>query len=249
MQMPWIRQVQLVAAGLLIATSAAHAATPGSGQARIEAAAVQDKYAFLMFYRHQDNATRIMEQTIRSELSRRNRTATLVKVRITDPAESTLVRRFDATRSPMPTVMALAPNGAVTGVYALKVNSAQVNSAILTPKYCEMVKALQEQKVVLLCLQPSDGGFVPKGVTDFEADPHFNGRTYRLVVKAHDPGEQRLFERMKVRTDIKSPVVLIFAPPGAFLGRFDAGVTSRQLSSTIHKSGKCNCEKCRRHRK
>ena len=243
------RTVSVMAAGLLLISVAANAAKPGTGSQRIIDAAKQQKYTFVLFYRQEDSATKTMEQALRSGLQLLADRTAIVKVRINDPAERQVVSRFDATRSPMPTAMAIAPNGAVTGVFPLKINVTQIHQAILTPKYADMVKALQSQKIVLLCLQPGAGGPIPKGVADFEADPIFKGRSHRIVVNANDTRERQLFERMNVKPDIASPVVVVFAPPGTFLGRFDATVTRQILATTIHKSGKCSCSKCRQQKR
>jgi hypothetical protein len=143
-----------------------------------------------------------------------------------------------------PTVMALAPNGAVTGVYPLKVEPQALENSILTPRYAEMVKGLQSQKIALVCLMPSGETKVPKGVADFENDPHFKGRTLRVTAHADDPAEARFFERMQVKREMNGPVVVFFAPPGVYLGMFDAAVTREHLSKVIHDAGRCgpNCK-------
>jgi hypothetical protein len=249
MATPSIRRGIVLTAGILFAASTLQAATPSAGQTALDRTAAQQKYTFIMFFRQDDRATRAMEQTISSELSSRGNRAKWLKVQVNNPAEKHLVSRFDATRLPMPTVMAVAPNGAVTGVYPLKVKAAEIDRSILTPQYAGIIKALQDQKVVLVCIQPAQGGFVPRGVKELEADTNFQGHTYRIAVKADDPAERRFFEQVRVKNDIRSPVVVVFAPPGAFLGKFTANVTKKELAATLHKSGGCSCEKCKKQRK
>jgi hypothetical protein len=144
----------------------------------------------------------------------------------------------------MPTVMGVAPNGAITGVYQLRVSEQQLDSAILTPRYSEMVKSLQSQKITVVCLQPARGGFVPDGVSQLEKDPNLKNYVVRISASADDAREARFFERMRVKPDIRKPVVLMFAPPGVYLGTFDEKVSGQELANTIHKSGKCSCKHC-----
>jgi hypothetical protein len=159
-------------AALLMALAispAATAADASPAQQQLNAAAAEGQYAFLVWQRGDDAATQAMRSTVAAHVERSAGKAVLVPVTVNDPAEAQLVARFDATRTPLPCVMGLAPNGAVTGVYPLQVSAEQLQRAILTPKYSEMVKALQEQKLVVVCLQPRNGGTVPAGVAEFES--------------------------------------------------------------------------------
>lgn len=240
---------RLCAASLMVmlaaAPNAAAAASPAEQQ--LTDAAGKQQYAYVLFFRQDDAATKAMRQVVELHVAAHAGTAALVSVKVDDPAELPLVRRFDASRTPLPAVMGLAPNGAVTGMYPLKVESAQLERALLTPQYSAMVKALQEQKIAVLCLQPAGDGTVPKGIPEFEADPAFRGHTHRVVAQAGDAAEARFFERMKVSRDITAPVVLVFAPPGVYVGKFDGQVRGAEIARQVHASGRCNCEHCKQH--
>ncbi len=221
----------------------------GPAEEQLAAAAKEQKYTYLLFYRQMDAATRAMQEQVSAQVGRSPQQTSAVFVRVEDPAEASLVRRYDATRLPLPCVMGIAPNGAVTGTYPLTVQPEQLERAILTPRYAEMVKALQEQKIVLLCLLPAQGGAVPQGVAELEADAAFRGRTRRVIACADDPAEARFFERMHVPTSLTSPVTIVFAPPGAFIGKFEAAASGAVIAQKLHESGRCNCEHCQRQRK
>lgn len=211
----------------------------------IKASAEQGKYTYVMFYRANDAATRQMSSAIGRQVAKTQQQTNWVKVSVNDKSAAEVVNRYDASRLPMPTVIGLAPNGAVTGIFQLKVNSQQLGNAILTPKYSEMVKKLQEQKIAVVCLQPGGGNTVPAGITQLEADANLKTHVVRITASADDVRERRFFERMRVKTDIQEPAVLVFAPPGVFVGRFNANVSGQQLASAIHKSGQCSCKHCR----
>src|SRR5690606_33579853 len=99
--------------------------------------------------------------------------ATIVPVQITDPAEKELVTHFDATRLPMPAVAVLAPNGAVTSVFPRKVTAQQLTAAIVSPGQAACLKALQEDKIVLLCARPAGDSSIPQGISEFLKDELF----------------------------------------------------------------------------
>ena len=212
----------------------------------IQASAKSGKYTYIMFYREHDGATRQMASAIDRQVSKTPELTSWVKVNVKDRSAAGLIKKYDATRLPMPTVMGVAPNGAITCVCQLKVSQEQLDNAILTPRYCKMVKKLQEQKITVVCLQPVRGGFVPAGVTQLEKDPNLKKYVVRVSASADDVREARFFERMRVKTNIRKPVVLMFAPPGVYLGTFNAEVSGQELANVIHKSGKCSCEHCQK---
>ncbi len=225
------------------------AAFASSATETLKAAAKKGKYTYVMFYRASDAATKSMQSLVKQQVEKTPTNTSWVQVNVADPTAAALVKKYDASRLAMPAVVGVAPNGAVTGVFSLKVSQQQLSNAVLTPRYSEMVKKLQEQKVTLVCLQPATGGYVPADVTQLEADAHLKKHVVRVTAMANDAAEARFFQRMKVRTDIKTPVVLMFAPPGVYLGKFDASVSGQQLATLIHKSGRCSCEACRHNHK
>lgn len=214
---------------------------------QVEAAAQSGKYTYVMFYRANDPATQRMANTIRSHVTENGDQTTWVTVNVRDRNEAPLVKRFDASRIPLPAVFGVAPNGAVTGVFRQQVNQAQLTQAILTPRYAEMVKALQNQQIAVVCLLPTAGTPLPPGVLDLQQDPAFQGKLYQVTAYATDDAEAGFFRRMQVDPNLEAPVVLMFAPPGTHLGTFDASVSGEELAQQLHQSGKCNCVKCQKH--
>ena len=90
---------------------------------QVEAAAKSGKYTYVMFYRANDTATQRMASTIRSHVTENGDKTTWVTVNVRDRKEASLVKRFDASRIPLPAVFGVAPNGAVTGVFRQKSRS------------------------------------------------------------------------------------------------------------------------------
>lgn len=213
---------------------------------RLDAAAKGGKYTFVMFYRTNDAATQKMVSEIRSHVAEAGAKTDWVSVNVRDRREARLVKRFDASRIPLPAVFGVAPNGAVTGVFQQKVSQAQLKSAILTPMYSEMVKALQSQQIALVCLKPNASTPTPAGVTALYRDPAFKGKLRGVNALATDKSETEFFRRMQVDRKLTAPVVLMFAPPGTHLGTFGPTVSGQELAQKLHKSGKCNCSKCQK---
>src|SRR5207244_3018629 len=110
---------------------------------------------------------------LKAALDRRKERARLTEVNIADPAERALVEKYGVSRAPMPLVLVVAPNDAVTGAYPKELTDADIEEALVTPCMMRCVKFLQENKLVIVCLQTPKNTIVPDGVARFQADPQF----------------------------------------------------------------------------
>jgi len=174
-------------------------------------------FTFVMFYRSNDSATQSMYQSLKTEVANR-RNAALQPIRIDDASERRLIEQFDATCLPLPATAAIAPNGAITGVFPRQITREQIEGAIVSPGYAQCLKAMQSNQIVLLCVQPERGGFVPKGVQAFQADRTYRERTQLVSIHANDPAESGFLRQLKIRTDTPAPITVFMAPPGVLPG-------------------------------
>lgn len=225
----------------------ADAAELSGGQHTLAAAAQQDQHTYLLFYRGNDAETQGMHRIVQSTAAERT-DAVMLAIRIDDASEQSLIDRFDATRTPLPATVVLAPNGAITSLFPQRVTPQQLQAAIVSDAQAECLKALQEQKIVLLCAQPEGIESVPAGVQQFQADAHFASRTQVVTVQANDPAEAKFLNQLKMPTNQPTSVVAFMAPPGVMLGIYNANVTHSMLAQKLAAAGKC-CDdpNCKHH--
>lgn len=225
---------------------AAHGASPV--EQMLDTVAGNQQFAYVMFYRNNDAATQKMHGELQSTFADR-RDAAILPVQISDTAEQGLIKRFDATRLPMPAVAVLAPNGAVCSVFPQRVTSNQLTAAMVSPGQASCLKALQDKKIVLLCAQPEAGASIPMGVRQFQADALYQDRSAVVTVQANDPGEAKFLKQLRVRTDQPTSVVAFMAPPGVMVGIFNSSVTFNTLAEKLAAAGKCcDDENCKHHK-
>ncbi len=98
-------------------TAQATQSAPNKGLAAIDAAAKANKYLFIFFYRQDDAQTRAAGEVFNSAVAAVAGRADSVVVPITDPSDAGIVTRFRVSQAPMPLVLVLAPNGAVTASF------------------------------------------------------------------------------------------------------------------------------------
>ena len=221
--------------------SPAQAAEPASAPERaIQAAAQDGTLLYLLFYRDADAATNGMFETVKAATGQHPGTS-WATVQISDPAQRSVAERFKVTRAPMPMVIALHPNGAVTGAFHTRATPEALAQCIVSPKKAECMAALQKDQLVLICLQTQAGQPLPSGVREWVSDPHFAQRTRVVTLAISDPAEASFLASMQIDPRQNSPTTVFLAPPGVMVGKFTPSATKQQLAAKLADAGKC-CE-------
>ena len=94
--------------------------------------------------------------------------AVVAYAQVGQPAEQALVAKYDVSRAPMPLTVVVAPNGAMTGMFAQKVTAEKLGEAIVTPTMMFTMKNLQDGKLVLVTVKGSAKAPAPVAVKDFQ---------------------------------------------------------------------------------
>ena len=126
----------------------------GPGLLALRRAAKAKKYTFVYFYKTKAQQNGSMKQALDKAMPKLARRADSIAIDVTLSAEKGIVDRFKIGRMPMPMVLAVAPNGAVTLAAALKVEEKKLLAAIVSPALEQTLGALQKGKYVVLCRTP-----------------------------------------------------------------------------------------------
>ena len=157
-------------------------------------AADEGKYLFAFFWKTEDESTAAMRKLFDESLAKIADRANTVAVSITDTAEKEIVDEYDLDRAPMPLVLAIAPNGAITGGFPNQFSEQDLLSALATPATQQCMKHLQDGKLVFLCVQNDETGMneeAMQGVKDFAADDRFSTATKIVVLDPSDEARSR----------------------------------------------------------
>ena len=218
-------------------------------EATLEQAAEEGKYTFLVFYKTNDAATQTMAATLKEGLASRAETARAAYVQVGQPAEKALVDKYDVSRAPMPMTIAVAPNGAITGMFAQKLTAEGIENSFVTPTMTNCMKSLQAGKLVFVSVYGSSKAPAPASLKDFQADPHFKDRLVTFSMLAADPAETKFLKQMQIdATKATGTTTVLLAPPGVLVGKFDAFTSKDDIAAALAKAGKC-CEdpNCKHH--
>lgn len=225
---------------------------PSPAQAALASARQGQKYLFILFWKENSPATQAMQQTLDAALVGRRGQATSVAVNTTDPAESGVVTQFGVSRSPMPLVVAVAPNGAITGGFPLKLTEQEVAGAFVSPGTAACLKGAQARKLVLLCVQPAgENTALPAGVSEVKADPQYGPATEVVAIRADDAGEAGLIKMLQLDPKPGVATTALLVPPGQRLAVFEGPFTRQQVDQRIRAAqhsccpgGKCGPGGC-----
>lgn len=229
--------------------------TPAKGQESttsqtLAASAADQRFTLILFWKQNDAASQAMTEELKAAaVAYPDRTA-ITAVNLADPAEQDTVKRLGVSRAPMPMVLVVAPNGAVTGRFLAKMNADALGKALVTPTMCLCMRALQDGKIVVVCGQPNGTTPIPTGVRNLHADTAFQSRTVVVSFAIPDPAEARFLQDLKLEPKEQNGFVAMLAPPGVMVGKFSASVTKEELATKLHAAGKCcEDENCKHHKK
>jgi hypothetical protein len=238
----------LVAGGLLnqfvFAADTAPAIAPDQA---IQAAAKTGKLIYLVFYKDADATTKAMAEAVTATVDSQEGQSIFSYVRLNDPTERAIAEKYQVTRAPMPMVIAVHPNGAVTGYFHTKTTPEALAQCLVSAKKAMCMKALQQNQLVLVCLQTQDKQPIPQGVRELQADPHFAKRTQVVALSVNDPDESAFLASMEVNPSKDGPLTVFLAPPGALVGKFASTATKDQLAAKLAEAGKCCDDKNCKH--
>ena len=223
-------------------------AVASKAQAAIDLAAKEGKFTFVLFYKQNDEATKAMAGVLKDGLAEKSERAVVTYAQVGNPAEQALVTKYDVSRAPMPMTLVLAPNGAITGMFAQKFTAEKLDEAFVTPTMMFTMKNLQENKLVLVTVQGSTKAPAPVAIKDFQSDPHFKDRIVTTSLLAADPLEAKFVGQMQIDPKAKVTHTVLLAPPGVMVGKFGAVASKDELAAALAKAGKC-CDdpNCKHH--
>ncbi len=220
----------------------------GKGEQALEKAGKKGKYAFILFYRENNEQTTNARTVLQSALKRVSRKSVTLEIDVADAAEKTVVDKYSAARSPLPLLMVIAPNGAImSGIPASQLDENKIVDAVGSKGSEEALKALQQKKFVVLCVQgrkTSNNAEAMRGVEEFTGDPKYRANTVVVKVDPTDAAEAKFLSSMKVSTDSPIATTVLLAPPGSVVSTFQGETHSDKLAGAMQsaaapKSGGC----------
>lgn len=207
-----------------------------SESAAISAAAEQNHYVFVTFYRNDDEASRKMQAAMKPVRAKLSHRANFVSVNVDDPAQQGMVSRYGADRSPIPLTLVIAPNGAVTAGYPTEIKKTDFSGAFVSDGMASVLKVLQSQKFAAVCVQGAGTKNNRKSLATAEGlktAPELGGAVEIVKVDPSDRSESKLMKMCQVDTDSADAQLLVLAPPGKLVGKFNSKDTKDTIVASL----------------
>jgi hypothetical protein len=211
----------------------------GKGMAAIRQAAEKGKYLFMFFSKDYSEQSLAMRKVFDKAMETLADRAEWIAVDVTDSSEKAIVAKFDLSRAPMPLVLALAPNGAITGGFPTKFTEQQLVEAFATPVTEKVMKHLQDNKLVLLCVQndkTKSNDAAMQGVRDFKADARFAAATEIVMLDPADSAEAAFLADLEIKPNTEEAMTVFLAPPGSAIAEFKGATSKDELAAVLQKA-------------
>jgi hypothetical protein len=234
-------------------TEPAPAEAQGAGMTALAKASNANKYLFIFFSKADDAGTLAMRKVFDDAMAKSADKADTVALKVGDPAEKQIVEKFGVAAAPMPLVLAVAANGAVTKGLPLKFDEKALSEAFASPGMEKSLKALQDRKLVLLCVQnksTKDSAAAMKGAEEFAGDKKFAAdtgiETVVIQIDPADAAEAKFLTQLKIDPKTNQAVTAFIAPPGVVLTLTKGPTTKDAFMETLKKamSGGCGPGGC-----
>jgi len=212
---------------------------PGKGTAAIKQAADAGKYLFVFFSKTEDAQTIAMRKVFDKAMEKVAGRAQSVAVNVSESSENDIVDKFGLSRAPMPLVLAMAPNGAITGGFPNKFEEKQLLDAFATPGTEKVMKSLQDGKLVFVCVQNAktkSNDAALQGVREFTADTRYASATEIVTLDPTDKKEATFLTDLKVSPDTAEATTVFVAPPGVAIGKFEGATNKDALVEVLSKA-------------
>ncbi len=228
------------------------ASTPSEsvGQAALKKAADDKKHLFLFVSENDNEETATAKRALEAAATKIGDKAELAFIKRDSVAEKDFVEKFQLNRAPMPIVLALAPNGAITGAYfGDKLKDPQLQESIASESEQQCMKALQDRKLVLLCVQNAttkSNDTAMKGVNEFKDDTRFAQFTEVVTIDPSAEDEQTFLAKLKLDPKMTEATTAFLTPPGALVSTV-IGATNKDAlvaALTAASSGGCGAGGC-----
>lgn len=233
---------------LLVFSTTSHLSAE-QGIPSIEQAAQKNKHLFIFFYKDQNERSLRSQKMFDQFAEKIGDQAIFIKVKANDPSESRIIEKFNLKRSPMPFVLVLTPNGAITGGFPSSFTEQQLMSSFASPGMASCLKSLQDKKLVILCLQNGQtlgNEAALQGVKDFKADSRFGDAVEIVMINPSDTQEQKFLNQLALDIHSNEATTVFIAPPAEMIGQYKGATSKDRFISDLQKavSGCCGPGGC-----
>ena len=218
--------------------SASQPASPRTTQEALEATQKNGEFLAVIFIDQKNDLFKNMDQTAAKFQKESKAKIRVFHAFVKDKAEAQFIAKHKIDQAKLPLVLVFAPNGAITGGFEQKVTADQLRKTLVSELVAKIIKAVHEQKIVVVVLQNSKTKFnaeASRVADEFANNPTLKGHIEIMQGDPDDLNNQEFLTQCEVQKPVtKSTLVLLAPPSGAIMGTFSGdNVTKADLLKAL----------------
>jgi hypothetical protein len=206
---------------------------PSRVEKRIFTTALQNRIGLLYMHNQGDVEKTEYMQTLRDFQKSRTDSLALIPIDLTAEENRGLLRHYGIEE---PSVMMLAPNGAVSALFKGQPPRDHLRRGLVSPKMQEILLAIQRGKTSFLTVgDPDDAAFRKARRISQSAADKLGGIAAAIWVDPGIPAEESLLATLKYDSDGQRTSTFVIAPTGLLVERIESPPTERRLFDSFQK--------------
>lgn len=219
--------------------------SPLTAKEAIEKARKDNKYLFLIFYNTKDNFYHAMKKELDAYKTKNAKDLYLHDVLMTNEKDAEIIYKYRVRGAPLPLLLVIAPNGAVTGGFPQKASAEQLDRCFPSNLVLRMIKSIQDGRKVLILLKNNKTKNAAEMVKNANAalkDPMMNGTADLFIEDPTNPKNADFLAQCNLSQNMTETTIVAIVPPGRISGIF-TGTTSKEtlVAALSHRAGDGCC--------
>ncbi|NCO33479.1 MAG: hypothetical protein AUJ92_01885 [Armatimonadetes bacterium CG2_30_59_28] len=205
----------------------------------LEQAEKEGKHALVHVYRGKETDIEAT-QTLFSKLKESpewQKKVLLYQLDVTAKKERAFVERYNLDYAPMPLILVFAPNGALVKHFPYTPpDEKQLQESLAGAKLAETLKALQEGKAVLLCVQSQATRHNAESLDaarQLAEEDRMKDVAAVVVADPADPQAKDIFSRFKLETEVEEATIHFIFAPARVAGKLSGPTTPDALYDAL----------------
>ncbi len=212
---------------------------------KIEGVGAEGRFAVILFYDNEDTKEyKDMLKTVQKFVDKTSDKIDFIKLDAGDESAQSIVQKYRLSRAPKPLTLVFAPNGAITGGYAQKINTKKLEKSLVGPVQQEIVRATQARKPVILKIPGGSSQaneVVDKAIKEFE---HLRKITPEVItITSLTKDDKELKKKFNIDFKQKTVQTIVLTTAGTMAGRFVGTVSAEEIYEALKNSGSSCCSK------
>ncbi|MHC9545021.1 MAG: hypothetical protein AB9903_36365 [Vulcanimicrobiota bacterium] len=219
------------------------AKTPANGSmvsASLDRAGKEGKFLVAMFFEKNDELTGQMRKVCQEAKKKYGKDKALfIEVDVNKKSEESAVTNYQIDRARKPVTLVIAADGTVVRGFSEKLSAADIEKAFVPEKMVKLLRALQEQRPVLVC-------FANKGFSNYEKVTSEVGAAVRgingvvlIMVDPRNAKDLPLLEPFKLKPDMSENTVMMINR-GSLLGKLTGEINSKAITDAFSCGSGCS---------